>query len=205
MGWIGMRRTLALVAAVSVLAAGRRAAAADADVPPPPGARISLGAMTACLIAGQFALVGAFTGQWGEDGHSFSDGFSKGPVWDDDTYEYDYVLHPIAGSEYYLTARNRGLTRAASFGYSAMLSAFYEYVPENIIQQPSATDLIVTPLGGFLLGEARYNLKQRIAARKPTSFAGRVAYVLLDPLDVTVGGYPDGRPKLFFGWSTRFF
>ncbi len=141
---------------------------------------------------------------WRDEDHQFKDGFTKPPTWDDDDPVYNYVLHPLAGSEYYLAARNRGWTFWGSLAYSAALSTFYEYIPENMIQRPSATDLLTTPLAGCLLGEARYRLKEWIRRDPSAVPAARFWITLLDPLDLSIGGYPDGRARLYFNWKHAF-
>ena len=163
------------------------------------GKRIPLWEATAFIMVGQFALVEAFRDSWRkDDGYKFQDGWSHLPQWENDPWYYNYGWHPIAGSEYYLAPRNRGWSPGASFLYAGAMSTFFEYVPENTVQMPSATDLICTPFAGAVLGEIRYSIKQRIAKRHAGTDDGKLWYVLVDALDVTVGGYPDGHPRLYF-------
>lgn len=194
-------RLLALALALAVGLVARREAVGGAESPSTGEVRrVGLPPMTALTVVAQFAVVGAAraSDEWHEEEHAFADGFRESPQWDDDSAWFNLVLHPWVGSEYYLLARNRAWSRSGCLLYSAALSTFYEYVPENLIQQPSAIDLCVTPLAGSLLGELRYVWKERWRGR-----AGRSARAcrwagLIDPVDVTVGGYPDGEMRLLF-------
>ena len=166
------------------------------------GRRTSLAGMTAFFVGAQFAAVGFFSHDrnWNHLNHDFTDSYTSAPVWDDDTWYYNYAYHPIVGSEYYLAARNRGWSWCGSLSYSAAMSAFYEYVPESIIQQPSIQDLFVTPLAGAALGELRYWAKQRILSHGAPSPRDRFWMTTLDYLDISIGGFPDGSPKLIATW-----
>lgn len=168
--------------------------------------RTPLSVMTLGLVGALCATVYANRNSeaWRDEGHHYRDGFTRAPVLDDDAWYYNYALHPWAGSEYFLVARNRDCTFWQSLAYSALLSTFYEYGPENAIQQPSLNDLLVTPIAGALLGEWRYSLRNKLRA-DPTSVPGaRYWIVLLDPLDISIGGYPDGQMRLFFNWKHAF-
>lgn len=198
-----------LLAGGSLTASADVIAPADEQVPEhvaKPPRRIPLEWMTFGFVAVQFAAVAANDENeaWNDEGHEFEDGFTEAPVWDDDSFLFNGILHPWVGSEYYLAARNRDWTIWGSLAYSAALSTFYEYVAENIIQQPSANDLLVTPLAGALLGEARFALKRKIR-KDPASVPGaRFWITLLDPVDVSIGGYPDGQPRLYLNWKHAF-
>ena len=61
--------------------------------------------------------------------------------------------------------RDRGYSRHQSFWYSALLSTLYEFGVEALFEQPSIQDLVVTPVGGALLGEYFYGVRQKILAR----------------------------------------
>lgn len=187
-----------------------RAAAGAAETPSEPEGepprRVPLWIMSATTIGIDFAVCVAFKDDpgWKDPDHEWVDGWTRKPQADNDDPIYNYVLHPWAGAEYYLMARNRHWNMWGSLLYSAGMSAFFEYVPENILQQPSSTDLIVTPLVGSVLGEARYRAKQAIL-RNPHAVPWAKAWLtLLDPVDFSVGGYPDGTFRLYFNWSHMF-
>jgi hypothetical protein len=164
--------------------------------------RLPLSWMTVAVLGVQAGTAVGFRDNdgWHQPEHDWMDGFREAPEWDDDPEFYNFVLHPWVGSEYFLIARNRGGTFAQSLLYSALLSAAWEYGAENFLTQPSATDLIATPLLGSVVGELRYRGRRRLAA---SDRFGRWAG-LLDPVDVTVGGFPDGRPHFLLNFRTHF-
>lgn len=196
--------TVLLLAALSWPACGETAS--GQAVHAEPARRTSLGWMTAGFMIVSFPVIASHRNNpdWRDPDHEFEDGFTQPPAWDKDDPVFDYVLHPLVGAEYYLVARNRGWDLWGSLAYSAALSAFYEYIPENMVQQPSAVDLLVTPLAGALLGEARYRLKEWIRRDPSRVAAPRFWISLLDPLDISLGGYPDGRARLYFNWKQAF-
>jgi len=136
--------------------------------------------------------------------HVYEESFGQWPKWVWDDWYWDYAVHPWFGAEYYLIARNRGWNIWESMVYSAALSVTFEYLAENILYHPSANDLIVTPLTGAALGELRYYLKRRALARAGSSRWNRVWAVLLDPVDVTISGFPDGRMRVFVDYRLVF-
>ncbi|MDM0017329.1 DUF3943 domain-containing protein [Variovorax saccharolyticus] len=106
------------------------------------------------------------------------------PVWDRDDHVVNYVLHPYWGAAYYIRARERGLDRWQSLGYSALLSAVYEFGAEAMFEPVSYQDLIVTPLVGWLLGEYVFSPIRESIKAKPgdPDTLDQVALVLTDPL-----------------------
>jgi hypothetical protein len=84
-------------------------------------------------------------------------GWTQRPRPDDvDSDFINYVLHPLAGSETHMLARNHGWSfgEAVLFDFAGSLS--WEYVFENVFERPSRTDLLVTAPVGALLGELRW-------------------------------------------------
>ena len=106
------------------------------------------------------------------------------PARDADDHYINYVLHPYWGAAYYIRARERGLTRWESFGYSVLLSTLFEYGAEALFEKPSYQDLVVTPLVGSLLGEYVFAPLRRSIKSRPgaTDGLGRFVLVLTDPL-----------------------
>ena len=108
------------------------------------------------------------------------------PTWDEDDHVINYVLHPYWGAAYYVRARERGYSRVQSFWYSSLLSAAYEFGAEALFEPPSIQDLIVTPVGGALLGNYFMNVRAGIRAREGVLGYRRTAdkwiWVLTDPL-----------------------
>jgi hypothetical protein len=142
------------------------------------------------------AFVGAMPSQWYKH-------VSKGPVIDGDKWQVNYIGHPISGAFYYEVARHDGFGVLGSTLYTALMSAFFwEYGIEAFAEVPSTQDLIVTPLGGALLGEAMYQTEQVIVRGGGTilgsRFLGATAQVLLNP----AGSLIDGFDSLVFGTSS---
>ena len=108
------------------------------------------------------------------------------PVWDGDRWWINYVLHPYWGGTYYIRARERGLDRAQSFWYAALLSTLWEYGAEALAEPVSAQDLVVTPIAGFFVGEYLLSpLRERIRAQPgPLDWSDKALLFMTDPLGV---------------------
>lgn len=140
----------------------------------------------------------SFTGWTDEDKENYN--FVKwrdnvaNPVWDDDVWYVNYILHPYWGSAYYIRARERGLSPTQAFWYSAILSAMWEYGAEALAEPVSIQDLIVTPVFGALVGQYVVTPWRIAILSKPGElhWSDRVVLVLTDPLGAinqTVGGW----------------
>ena len=64
-------------------------------------------------------------------------GFQIGPVWDDDSFLFNWVLHPINGSETYLRAREGNFRWWGSFLFSTAASVAWEFFIEGLVEQPT--------------------------------------------------------------------
>lgn len=117
----------------------------------------SLGLMSVGLPA--LILSGAF--DEGPSLNNFLDAYQSAPKWDDDSIVFNYVLHPLWGSETYLRARESNFGVPGSIAFSMGMSVTWEYLFESWVTHPSAQDLIFTTGIGWMIGELRYNLKQR--------------------------------------------
>jgi hypothetical protein len=142
------------------------------------------------------AFVGAMPSQWYKH-------VSKGPVVDSDKWAVNYIGHPVSGALYYGVARHDGFGVLGSTLYTALMSAFFwEYGIEAFAEVPSTQDLILTPVGGALLGEAMYQTEQVIVRGGGTilgsRFLGATAQVILNP----AGSLIDGFDSLVFGASS---
>jgi len=93
---------------------------------------------------------------------NFKSAFADGPRRDDDGVLYNFVLHPLWGSETYLRARESHMGMLGSFAFSLGASVTWEYLIESWTEHPSTQDLIFTTGLGWMLGELRYRLKQRL-------------------------------------------
>jgi len=88
------------------------------------------------------------------------------PSWDEDDHFLNYVLHPYWGAAYYVRAQERGYDRTQSFWYSALLSSIYEFGVEALFEPPSIQDIIVTPVGGALVGNYFMKIRAGIHERE---------------------------------------
>jgi len=87
-------------------------------------------------------------------------------VLDDNQFNTNTVAHPLAGAVYYQLARGNGLSAPASLLTSVIGSTVWEYLVE-FNEKPSTNDLIFTPLGGAVIGEATYRLGRLFASGSP--------------------------------------
>jgi hypothetical protein len=152
---------------------------------------------TGYFVAYQFIGIGvlylapeSFSGWSQEDKDNYS--FSRwkenvsNPVWDEDEWYVNYILHPYWGATFYIRGRERGLNRMQSFWYAFLLSTIYEFGAEALFEPVSYQDLIVTPVAGALLGEYLFTPLRKWIRAKPGQLAWSDKTVLLitDPLGV---------------------
>jgi hypothetical protein len=149
---------------------------------------------TAYFVAFQFAAIGILyyapdklSGWSQEDKENYS--FSKwkenvsNPVWDEDEWYVNYILHPYWGATYYIRARERGLKRSQSFWYSFLLSTLYEFGAEALFEPVSYQDLIVTPVAGALLGEYVFSpIREWVRSKDQLDWTGITLLFVTDPL-----------------------
>lgn len=118
---------------------------------------------------------------------------AMGPHFDDDRWGFNFVGHPLAGSEYYLIARNRRAAPWQGFLYAAAWSTFWEYITEGRYERASIQDLIITPLAGAALGEIRYQIRQAILdprTGKAPSLPLRLLAIAVDPVEAISNAVP---------------
>jgi hypothetical protein len=111
------------------------------------------------------------------------------PVWDKDRGEVNYIGHPYFGATYYMRARQRGFDEDMSFWYSALMSTAYEFGVEALFEEPSIQDLIVTPVGGALLGKFWFEgvhgrLLDKVQSGQPLTKIDRTKLFFIDPIGV---------------------
>ena len=112
--------------------------------------------------------------------------FTTGPSFDYDNFFFNYIAHPIDGSEFYLIARNRKLNWWQSFAYAAAVSTFFEFFIESAYEGASWQDLWITPVSGAVIGELRWQAKKSLEnprTGKPTGTVNKILYVVVDPVD----------------------
>jgi hypothetical protein len=124
---------------------------------------------------------------WGR----YDDSVTKGPVWDRDKPEINYIGHPYFGAAYYTHAMEKNFTRLESLSYSFMMSAcMYEYGLEAFFEYPSIQDLIVTPVAGAVVGELFISLMNTIRSNGEqvlgSKALGSVCMFILDPISGTL-------------------
>ena len=95
---------------------------------------------------------------------------------DGDHFNTNAAGHPIGGAGYYQIARGNGLGPGAAFITSALASTFWEYFVE-LPEHPSINDLIMTPVGGAVIGEATYRLGRYLAVSGSGSVRCAAAFV----------------------------
>jgi hypothetical protein len=159
---------------------------------------VGLGRDTAFVIGYQVAITGVI---WvlPEDISKWSDrekrrGFDNWvdnvtrPELDKDSWGINYIAHPYFGAAYYIRARERGFDELSSFAYSALVSTLYEFGVEAIFEKPSIQDLIVTPIGGALLGAFVFEpIRNRIKAKPVLAWYDHVGLIMTDPIGALNG------------------
>lgn len=158
---------------------------------------------TGVLFAGGFTALGVLellpenATAWNkEDNRSlfkrYADHFRAGPVWDGDQAIFNAILHPYAGGAYYMSARSQGFNVLGSLVYCIGISTFFwEYGIECFMEVPSMQDLVITPLGGAVVGEAFYVLKRHIVNHDYRLFGskviGNIVVFIIDPVNEVIG------------------
>ena len=151
-----------------------------------PGVSLTLGGVLVVLVLGFTTLPADQTG-WGKPKFEGLKGdFTQGPRFDNDRFYWNYILHPIDGSEFYLMARNRDCNWWQSLAYSFGVSTFWEFFIESAYERASWQDLWITPLTGAFLGELRWQFKKSLEdskTKKPVGTLNKILYVAIDPFD----------------------
>src|SRR6266403_718253 len=91
---------------------------------------------------------------------TIGDNFHKGWIIDTDDFWANSLMHPVHGNLTFNAARSLGLNFYESFAYSFLGSYLWEQFLE--IQPPSINDMVNTPFGGSLLGEALFRMSRLI-------------------------------------------
>lgn len=126
---------------------------------------------------------------WAQDALSnIKRSFSTLPVWDKDEWKINYIGHTVAGSYYYNALRSQHANRFQSFLFATVQSVIWEYVLEGMAEQPSTQDLLITPVGGFIMGEATHQLTMNMR-RNGFNFFEKVFVLIFNPLFVLNNGF----------------
>ena len=112
------------------------------------------------------------------------------PVFDNDAFYINYILHPYWGATYYTRARERGLDKSSSFFYSTLISSLYEFGAECFYEKPSIQDLIVTPVAGSMVGAFIFEpWRESIKRKKELLWYDHAALIATDPVGVLSLGF----------------
>jgi hypothetical protein len=105
------------------------------------------------------------------------------PQWDGDHWYVNYLGHPYFGAIAYIRARERRFGAFGGFWYAALLSTLYEFGIEALFERPSYQDLIVTPVGGLLIGALLFEpIRDYIKGKPELHWYDHVALAVTDPL-----------------------
>lgn len=152
---------------------------------------VGLGRDTAFLLGYQAVAIGVIfllpedVSHWSGKSHGVDQWVHNvsRPTFDNDSWWINYIAHPYFGAAYYIRARERGFGPWSSFAYSALASAAYEFGVEAFFEKPSIQDLIVTPIGGALLGAFVFEpIRARIKAKPELAWYDHVGLFMTDPL-----------------------
>lgn len=155
------------------------------------------------------AKPGANSADW--DFTDFSDKIDPSAIrFDNNRFTTNMLLHPIAGSGYYGLARANSLSIPASLGYAFAASTIWEYLLEWR-EKVSINDMIMTPIGGMVLGECFVKLVEYVSSGPPRGTTARQAFrytlgfphALHDQLD-EVPPHGDHMPSDALGFSSEY-
>ena len=125
---------------------------------------------------------------WSTLGSNFKRAYTSPPVWDKDDWTVNYVGHPLQGAYYFNTLRSQNCSFLASAAFNLFHTLVWEYVLEAGLEQPSAQDLITTPLAGIALGELAHFLTQKMH-RGGFTTAEKILVTVINPAYVINNGY----------------
>jgi hypothetical protein len=110
------------------------------------------------------------------------------PVWDEDNWYVNYLGHPYFGAIAYVRARERRFGAFGGFWYAALLSGLYEFGIEALFERPSYQDLIVTPVGGLLIGALLFEpIRKHIQGKPQWQWYDHLTLAVTDPLGTANG------------------
>ena len=105
------------------------------------------------------------------------------PQWDEDNWYVNYLGHPYFGAIAYVRARERRFGAFGGFWYAALLSTLYEFGIEALFERPSYQDLLVTPVGGLLLGALLFEpIRRHIQGKPQQQWYDHLTLAVTDPL-----------------------
>jgi hypothetical protein len=151
------------------------------------------------ILAGELAVMAFFAAMptdfsnWNKNFYkdaptNWKRAFTMPPKIDDDPFLVNYIQHPLGGGIYYNGVRSQGATPLQSAFFSFAESTFFEYFIESVAERPSIQDLIVTPLGGVIIGELEHQATM-LMKRNGFNFVEKVAVFIINPMYVVFNGY----------------
>jgi len=111
-------------------------------------------ATTALLYAGQWGYYAASQRKTIAQEGSFKNWYNNmyKVHLDKDSYDYNIILHTLAGNYYYLYYRSRGYSKPITLLWSTISVLLFEFTIETTTERPSWQDIYQTPVLGFVLG-----------------------------------------------------
>lgn len=145
----------------------------------------SIGLFTASSVGVHATLVQVKGLDWGTvvRWDRFKLAYTMPPQWDDDSWHYNFVVHPVMGYIGYSAFRNRGGSIGGAFLSTAIGSTLYEYVFAAFTQRPSIQDLVVTPVLGSVLGETAHQIKRYMLRDHHLTFTEKCTLIIIDPIE----------------------
>jgi hypothetical protein len=132
----------------------------------------------------------------GNIGDHYKAAFTKPPVIDRDTWWNDYLGHPYQGAFDYNLLRSQGAPWWQSALFVTLHSTLFEYAIEAAEERPSIQDLILTPVGGALMGELFHFATMRMCRNGITWYEG-IVICLINPAFLLNNGFKFLAPKNF--------
>lgn len=102
-------------------------------------------------------------------------------AFDDNLFDTNAGAHPRAGTAYYQIARGNGLGFGGSLLSAFLASTVWEYLSE-FIERPSINDLIFTPAGGAVIGEATFQVGRYFASDSSGNPMSQLGALLFSPV-----------------------
>ena len=141
-----------------------------------------LAGLTQVGSTGALLLVPREITHWSFDsaGYNFKRAWTQPPVFDHDSWLFNFAGHPYTGAFMYNTMRSQGAKPLPSFLFSTAQSLIWEYCLESWVEQPSIQDLIITSNVGSLLGEGIHRATLRMK-RNGFSTAEKIFVIVANP------------------------
>jgi hypothetical protein len=114
--------------------------------------------------------------------------FTMPPVYDRDYWYINYIGHPYQGSYTYNAVRSQGANVMQSSLFTIGHSFLWEYILEGGAERPSIQDLVTTPIGGIILGEATHLMTTRMSING-FNWYEKAIVIILNPVYVFNNGF----------------